>query len=142
MRRGRSGGFGEWQEQERESEGVRASSGRERELGSVPFIGRGEEREREGGSNGAGSFKRHQWWSSMGENVGEEGEKMGVCFQLREADGRGRGCRGRVRSSAEVGAREHGAVAATREGEERGPLWGPPVRERGRGTGRGWPVGP
>jgi hypothetical protein len=36
----------------RESEGMRASLGRERELSPVPFIGRGEERERERGTPG------------------------------------------------------------------------------------------
>jgi hypothetical protein len=84
----------------RESEGMRASLGRERELSPVPFIGRGEEREREGrreGSNGAGGFKRHQWRPSMGENVGEgEEESAALVFSLGGGQARVRTSRGRA----------------------------------------------
>jgi hypothetical protein len=102
-----------------------ASSGRERELGPVPFIGRGEERkrEREGVTALAASSAINgilQWGRERGE-----GERDGRRFTAREADGRGRGRRGRARSGVSADAKGHGArgrdaVVAVREGEERG----------------------
>jgi hypothetical protein len=122
-------------EGERKSEQMRASSGRERELGLIPYIGRGEEREREGGSNGASILQA----SSMaafngGENVGRERE-MCVGFWLGQRTG--------TDAEGGRGARRAPGGGAARGEEGEGPMWAPPAIERERGgCGRGWSVGP
>jgi hypothetical protein len=127
-------------EGERDSEGMRASSGRERELGPVPFIGRGEERERGGGSNGAGVLQAPSMTTfNGGENVGEGERETGGGFWLRQrtsadAEG-GRG----VERGAGMG-RAPGGGATRGEGEGLGRA--PPAIERGEEVGAAGRLGP
>jgi hypothetical protein len=89
-----------------EREGEREFKEGEKQLEPVLFIERGGEGEREGGSNGAGDFKRHQWRlqapsmsASMGRGRGGVGEGRRWQFSARgEKGSQGRARRGREQS--------------------------------------------
>jgi hypothetical protein len=101
-------------EGERKSEEMRASSGRERELGPVPYIGRGEEREREGGSNGASVLQAPSMAAfNGGENVGRERERCAAVS--------GSGNERAQTPRASAGRGTHLAVAQPGEKKEKAP---------------------
>jgi hypothetical protein len=118
---------------------LRASSGRERELGPVPFIGRGEEREGVMAPAASSAINGVLQW---GERTWGREREIGGSFRLGRRTG--------ADAKAGRGARERDSVAAAREGEERekreAARWGPPVREREgrrvRARGRLGPGGP